>query len=75
MMPCTSPNPRKARGHGFNLPLHSSQIVAIAVFAGLVAGCCALQLPLIEDATARSAVIGIYSCIVAALVGLYFKTR
>ena len=71
-MPRTS---TRVRRHGCNPPLHALQLGALLLFLGLVAGCFAFELPLIEPAQARAAVTALYSLVVAALVGLYLKTR
>jgi hypothetical protein len=72
-MPRASPS--RVRRHGCSPPLHPLQLAALQLFLGLVAGCFAFEIPLIESPDARAAVAALYSLVVAALVGLYLKTR
>ena len=67
--------PTRVRRHGCSPPLHALQLGALQLFLGLVAGCFAFEIPLIESAEARAAVTALYAVVVAALVGLYLKTR
>lgn len=62
------------RRHGFQCPLDPYQVGSWILFAGLVTGCYALYVPMVENEAARWTLFSVYSVLVAFVIALAFIT-